>query len=156
MLLKTLDKNRDGEISNAELRKAIESLSRLDTDKDGKISKKEIFPDPYQVVKAREVRERATRIANRKLSPKEEYVKLEIARVMRFDSNKDGIVSSNEFPQRMQTFLVREDTNGDGTIDLSEAKSVANRRWQGLNNPTSKRATAQSSTQPRVTQSWPR
>lgn len=154
-LLKALDKNKDGEISKKELSLAIESLAKLDADKDGKLSKTEIFPEPYHVIKSREVRQRATRIANRKLSPKEEYVNLEVARVMRFDKNKDGLVSSFEFPQRMQTFLIREDSNGDDMIDLTEANAVANRRWQGLSSPASQRATARSKTQKRVTQSLP-
>lgn len=135
MLLKTLDKNRDGEISKVELRTAFQSLSNLDSDKDGKLSKSEINPEPYHVKKAREVRQRATRIASNKPSPKTEYVNLEVNRVMRFDKNKDGIVSAAEFPERMQTFLRREDTNGDNSIDLAEANAIADRRWNGLRSP---------------------
>ena len=138
-LLIALDTDKDGEISEDELSEAVEALTKLDQNEDGKISKHEIYPEPEHVRKTRETRERVAKIAKNKPTAKESFIDTEVGRVMRFDKNKDGIVTAAEFPDRMQRFLIREDANGDNQIDMDELLQVANRRWLGV--PSTPRAT---------------
>ena len=140
-LLIALDTDKDGEISENELSEAVEALAKLDKNEDGKISKLEIYPEPEHVRKAREARERVAKITKNKPTAKESFISTEVGRIMRFDKDKDGIVTAAEFPDRMQRFLIREDANGDNQIDMDELLQVANRRWLGVPS-TPRRSTA--------------
>lgn len=135
VLFKALDVDGDHEISAEELQNAMESLSKLDKNEDGRLSLGEINPQESKraekKARAREIRMRATAIAGRKPSPKEQFVNLEIARVMRFDANKDGLITASELPERMSEFLEKEDTDGNNVIDRNELEAMANRRWSG-------------------------
>ncbi len=46
-------------------------------------------------------------------------------RIMGFDENKDGKVSKDELPSRMQRMMDRADENKDGFIDKAEAEKLA-------------------------------
>jgi hypothetical protein len=48
-----------------------------------------------------------------------------VARVMAFDKNKDGKVTKDELPERMQDLIGRGDTNKDGALDADEIKKLA-------------------------------
>ncbi len=48
-----------------------------------------------------------------------------VDRIMGFDENKDGKVSKDELPERMQRLMGRGDTNKDGFIDKDEASKLA-------------------------------
>jgi hypothetical protein len=48
-----------------------------------------------------------------------------MARVMSFDRNNDGRISSDELNERMQPLLVWADANGDRALDSSEVRSLA-------------------------------
>jgi Ca2+-binding EF-hand superfamily protein len=43
--------------------------------------------------------------------------------LMRFDANKDGKVQLTELPERMQKWLGKADTNGDGVLSVEEMKA---------------------------------
>jgi hypothetical protein len=47
-----------------------------------------------------------------------------VARLMRFDENKDGKVSRDELPRQMVRMLDRADSNNDDAIDEEEAKAM--------------------------------
>ncbi len=47
------------------------------------------------------------------------------------DKNKDGKVTREELPERMQRILDRADTNEDGAIDKSEAKAMSEASGRG-------------------------
>jgi hypothetical protein len=51
-------------------------------------------------------------------------------RVMAFDLNKDGKVSKDELPARMQSLFDEGDTNKDGFLDADEIKRLAARNAQ--------------------------
>jgi hypothetical protein len=44
---------------------------------------------------------------------------------MSFDKNKDGKVTKDELPERMQNLIARGDSNKDGALDSAEIKSLA-------------------------------
>ena len=53
-----------------------------------------------------------------------------VERVMAFDANKDGKVSKDELPARMQSLFDDGDTNKDGFLDMEELKRLAGRNNQ--------------------------
>jgi hypothetical protein len=48
-----------------------------------------------------------------------------VERVMAFDKNKDGKVTRDELPERMQGLIARGDTNNDGALDRDEIRKLA-------------------------------
>ncbi len=54
-----------------------------------------------------------------------------IARIMENDKNKDGKLSKDELPERMQGMFERLDGNGDGFVDKAELDSMAQRSQRG-------------------------
>jgi hypothetical protein len=48
-----------------------------------------------------------------------------VDRIMRYDKNKDGKVTKDELPERMQHLIALGDTNKDGALDKAEIKKLA-------------------------------
>jgi hypothetical protein len=48
-----------------------------------------------------------------------------VERIMSFDKNKDGKVTRDELPERMQFLIDRGDTNKDGALDRDEIRKLA-------------------------------
>jgi hypothetical protein len=48
-----------------------------------------------------------------------------VARMMSFDSDRDGKVTVSELPERMQALVARGDSSGDGTLDNAEIAKLA-------------------------------
>jgi Spy/CpxP family protein refolding chaperone len=48
-----------------------------------------------------------------------------VERIMSFDKNKDGKVTKDELPERMQGLIEKGDTNKDGALDKDEIKKLA-------------------------------
>jgi hypothetical protein len=48
-----------------------------------------------------------------------------VDRIMSFDKNKDGKITKDELPERMQFLIERGDTNKDGALDRDEVKKLA-------------------------------
>jgi hypothetical protein len=48
-----------------------------------------------------------------------------VARLMGFDKNKDGKITKDELPERMQFLIDLGDTNKDGALDRDEIKKLA-------------------------------
>jgi hypothetical protein len=48
-----------------------------------------------------------------------------VERLMSFDKNKDGKVTKDELPERLQNLIARGDTNKDGALDRDEIKKLA-------------------------------
>ena len=94
-LMSTLDMNSDGTLDAREIQSAPMSLRKLDTNKDFKLT-----PD--------ELGTRGGRGGDMS------------SRMLEMDKNKDGKLSSDEVPERMQRFIERMDTNGDGSVDKAE------------------------------------
>lgn len=118
-----LDLDGDGTISKEELAKAVESLTKLDKNKDGVLSGDEIRPafggpgggfggggfggagGPGGGFNA------------------DQYV----TRILESDKNGDGKVSKEEAPDRLKDRFDTLDTNKDGFLDKDEIKNSAGR-----------------------------
>jgi hypothetical protein len=48
-----------------------------------------------------------------------------VERIMALDKNKDGKVTKDELPERMQGLIARGDTNKDGALDQDEVRKLA-------------------------------
>ncbi len=48
-----------------------------------------------------------------------------VERIMSFDKNKDGKITKEELPERMQYLIEKGDTNKDGALDRDEIKKLA-------------------------------
>ena len=48
-----------------------------------------------------------------------------VARLMSFDSNRDGKVAVSELSERMQSLVARGDRGGDGALDAAEIRTLA-------------------------------
>jgi EF hand len=48
-----------------------------------------------------------------------------VERIMSFDKNKDGKITKDELPERLQNLIEKGDTNKDGALDKDEIKKLA-------------------------------
>jgi hypothetical protein len=107
-LMNTLDLNSDGTLDSREIQNAAISLRTLDKNKDFKLT-----PDELGTRGAR----------GRDMSQ----------RMLEMDTNKDGKLSADEVPERMQRFIERMDSDGDGAVDKAEMEAFQQemrRRWE--------------------------
>ena len=95
-LMGALDLNSDGTLDSKEIQSAPLSLRKLDTNKDFKLT-----PDELGGRGGGNMSER----------------------ILEMDKNKDGKLTSDEVPERMQGFIDRMDTNGDGAVDKAEMEA---------------------------------
>jgi len=119
-LMLVLDTDRDGELSEEEIKNATEALKKLDRDKDGRVSREEMRPGARGAGPVRGAG-----------AGGDQFVR----GLMSQDKNGDGKVTKDELPERMQRMLLRVDANGDGGIDRAEAEAWAKRFEGGGDNP---------------------
>jgi hypothetical protein len=53
-----------------------------------------------------------------------------VERIMSFDKNKDGKITKDELPERLQNLIEKGDTNKDGALDKDEIKALATKIQQ--------------------------
>ncbi|MBS1806746.1 MAG: EF-hand domain-containing protein [Acidobacteria bacterium] len=105
-----LDANRDGVISADEITQAAAALRKLDKNADGKLTEDELRPNFDR-------EGRGGPVSN----PNEEVVNT----LMAFDENKDGKLSKQEVPERMQGIFARADANKDNFLTQDELTRMA-------------------------------
>ena len=137
LILQSLDTNRDGQLSPEEVAAATERLQKLDRDGNGRLSADELAIP-------RERRERNNgRAEGRRREPADADAPPQrperdqgsrntendgerfIQRLMSFDDNKDGQLSKEELPERMQRILERHDRDENGKLDRNELQNMA-------------------------------
>ncbi len=116
-LFDAIDKDKDGNISAAELEGAVAALKTLDRNGDGIISREEARPQGGNFGRGA-----GGGFGGGQFSA-EDY----IARMMERDTNKDGKLSAEELGERGARMLETGDTNGDKHIDAEELKAAAAR-----------------------------
>ena len=113
-----LDADKDGSISSDELENASKALATLDKDGNGVLSPEEIRPAFSGV--AREGMPKGGPGGGEGPPSKEMMTRMFEHR----DTDKDGMLSGDEIPERMQQNLAKIDENGDGAIDKSEMEKA--------------------------------
>jgi hypothetical protein len=114
------DTNRDGFVDRTEWVAGQEArFKQLDTDKDGKLSKDELFS--------------RTRQAPGTVLPNERALERQDAFFRRMDSDRDGTISKAEFMNQADRNFARCDTDKDGRTNTAECR-------QALRRPTAERA----------------
>lgn len=103
-LMEALDRDRDGQLSEAEIAGAAQSLMKLDRDGDGRLSKEELRPAPRGGSADRAV-----------------------AQLMAHDTDGDGKLAKDELPERMQRIFDRADADASGYLEQAEIEAVASR-----------------------------
>jgi Ca2+-binding EF-hand superfamily protein len=131
LLFTTLDADRDGTVSAAEITNAAAALRTLDTNKDGKLT-----PDETRAAMPFGRGEGGGRGQFGGRGPEgqgpggsdttEETVKTYMA----FDENGDGKLQKSEVPERMQGIFERGDTNKDGVLTVEELRAMARAQSQ--------------------------
>lgn len=117
-LMMALDADKDGSISASEIENASKALATLDKDGDGALSPEELRPDFAAMARDGMLREGQPGANG---APGKEMM----ARMFeQRDVDKDGKLSGDEIPERMQQNVSRMDENGDGAIDKSEMEKA--------------------------------
>ena len=151
-VLIVLDVNHDGEISASEIANAAAALKTLDKNKDGKLTADEVQPDfggrggrggPERGGPERGGTERGgtgrgpgrevpggipERGAERGGPGGQANA---ASRLMGFDENKDGKLSKDELPERMQPLMARMDRDADGFLSKEELETMGGAGGRG-------------------------
>ncbi len=120
-LLRTVDRDQDGRLTSRERKALTEYVTRLDVNRDGQLSAREI-PVPIRLAitlgpRVHQLLARST-LAARTVAPRE--VPTAPDWFTSSDLNKDGDLSRNEFIGTSDVFQ-RLDTDNDGRISVAEA-----------------------------------
>ena len=117
-LMMALDADKDGSISASEIENASKTLVKLDKDGDGALGPEELRPD-FAAMNDEEMVRQGKPGANG--PPTGEMM----ARMFeQRDADKDGKLTGDEIPERIQQNVSRVDENGDGAIDMSEMEKA--------------------------------
>lgn len=120
-----LDKDENGYISRAEFNRSGDSaFSRMDTNQDGVISK----ADPKPAPRGEDTRSEQTRIQQqqeRQQPRRERLLQMPTTHsaagmLAMYDSNKDGVVSREEYQQGRDAQFAAVDSNSDGVLSYDE------------------------------------
>ena len=120
-LATALDTDNDGELSAAEIANAVAALKSLDKDGDGKISREEMRPQFGGG-------DRGGMRGGDRGGQGGGFGEGSFAdRMMAYDTNKDGKVSKDELPERMQRIMDNADTDKDGSLSKAEIDALGAR-----------------------------
>lgn len=131
-IIVVLDVNKDGEISKEEMENATAALQKLDKDKNGKLTEEELRPD-FGGFGRRDGDRRGPGDGDRRgaggpggpgrgdANRGSDFVE----RMMKNDKNKDGKLTKDELPERMQPMFDRIDTNKDKEVDKTELTKMS-------------------------------
>ena len=118
-LLIAMDTDKDGNLSAEEIENAATALKTLDKNKDGRLDQAETRPNFEGMGRGPFGGEGDTSAAQM------------VERLMAMDANKDGKLSKEELPERMQSMMTRGDKNEDGVLDKEEIMASARERSGG-------------------------
>ena len=104
-----LDANNDRVISGDEIANAPAALRKLDKNADGNLTEAEVRPN----------------FERREGGGNENGAASIVNNLMEFDNNKDGKLSKQELPERMQGIFARGDANKDGILTKEELQKMA-------------------------------
>ncbi len=111
-VMQALDADHDGELSAKEIENATVALKTLDKDKNGKLTRDELFGI----------------VGNGRGRGLSGEVSAAVAALMTYDKNSDGKLSKDELPDRLKPLMDRADANKDGFLDRAEVTGYAQQR----------------------------
>lgn len=128
-LEQALDADGDHQLSAKEIENAIAALKKLDKNSDGKIGEDELRPQfggrGFGGPGPDGPGGRGPGPGRDGEGGRGAGGDDMLARVLSFDKNKDGKLTKDEIPERMQGMLTRGDTNDDGALDKEELAKIA-------------------------------
>ena len=146
-LIRALDTDGDGEISAAELEKAATALKALDRNNDGKLTEDELRGPggggpggpggpggrggPGGGPGGPGGRGGPGGQPGEGAGDRAPSVEETVARYLSLDANKDGKLTKDEVPERMQGFFTRADADGDGIVTKEELTKMAEQQAGG-------------------------
>lgn len=128
-LMVALDTDKDGVISAKEIENAVAALKTLDKNNDGKLTQNEIRPDFSRDGRPGDAgRDGRPGDAGRgRPGQGGPGGSISVERLLQNDKNKDGKLTKDELPERMQRALQFADTNKDGALDKDELEKLVER-----------------------------
>ena len=125
-IVEALDIDGNHELSSNEIRNASKSLSALDTNGDGVVSRDDMGPPGGhgQGPQGRRGQGKAQRPQSDDTGESKKVTKSFMKRLMRYDKDKSGTIEKDELPDRMQSVLAGADTNGDDVLDENELETM--------------------------------
>lgn len=146
-----LDANNDGVIDEKEIANAATVLKKLDTDGDGRLSREELRPKfgpgggggrggfdgpPGQGGQGGQGGPPGQGGRGGQGGPPGQggpgqpeqgnaQAQEMVSRLMRYDRNRDNVISRTELPSQMQSLIQRGDRNNDGSLDRAEIEAMA-------------------------------
>ena len=122
-IFQALDADHDNTLTAAEIDAAPSVLKAMDKNGDGKVTPDEI---PMPAGRGRgEGRGRGGSGVGDEAPAAPPTPDEMVARLMGFDTNKDGTLAKAEMPERMQGLFERADSNHDGVLTAEEIKAAA-------------------------------
>jgi len=125
-VLEAIDKDKNGELSPEEIEGAVAALKTLDKNNDGKLEQSELRPNMEGM--GREGMGRGFGGPEGRGGAGGENAEAMVERLMASDANKDGKLSKEEIPERLQAMMARGDKNSDGALDKEEIMAIARER----------------------------
>lgn len=136
-ILHLLDKDRDGEVSAAELDNAESSIRELDRDGDGTLSREELRP-PHPLAGDRRGAARGRARGDARGGPADRGPRSEGGRdrnpppLLKQDRDGDGQITPLELlHEPVRRMFERSDANGDGVLDEDETQQAAQKLERG-------------------------
>ena len=125
-LLKMMDSNKDGKLSSKEVKGPLkDDFTKIDTNKDGFLTKEELEKAPKPNGKGDKKQESSQDNSEKKEPSTEELIKM-------MDSNKDGKLSKEEVKGPLEKDFTKVDTNKDGFLTKAELDKVAKKGLESL------------------------
>ena len=124
-ILVALDKDKDGTLSAEEIESATAALKTLDKNNDGQLDQSETRPN-FEGMGPGGFGSGA--FGGGQGDGGAEQM---VARLLEMDKDKDGKLSKDEIPERLQSMMARGDKNEDGFLDKTEIMASARERSGG-------------------------
>ena len=148
LIMTALDADGDGKISTREIENAVAALQTLDKNKDGRLSQEEIGWSPPEMRGGRGFRSGPPGggeiPGGRPPEPQPSNYKptrtfFSVKQLQRLDRNQDNQITTDEIPKALQKLILgRADHNEDGVIDRSELAELAKTQEQEKKQKTPK------------------
>ena len=129
-ILVALDKDKDGTLSAEEIESATAALKTLDKNNDGQLDQSETRPN-FEGMGPGGFGGGAFGGGGFGGGQGEGGAEQMVARLLEMDKDKDGKLSKDEIPERLQSMMARGDKNEDGFLDKTEIMASARERSGG-------------------------